>query len=76
MQTYEGYIEDGQFTSIGQPIKIFGRRRVILTLLDDNVSNAKIDNYPKKWKGTLSALNEPIQVQDFRAFSREELHER
>ena len=38
--------------------------------------DAQIDSVPKKWKGHLSALDNPIHIPGFRAFSREELHER
>ena len=70
MQAYEGYMENGQFFPAGQPVKMPGRRRVILTVLDEPTPETN-----KKWKGSLSALDNPIHVPDFRAFSREELHE-
>lgn len=38
MQAYEGYLEDGRFYPIGQPVKIKGRHRVILTVLDEPVT--------------------------------------
>ena len=34
------------------------------------------DHIPKKWKGQLSALDNPVHVSEFRVFTREELHER
>jgi len=71
MQAYEGYMENGQFFPVEQQMRISGRRRVILTVLDEPASKSR-----KKWTGNLSALDNPIQVSDFRVFSREELHER
>jgi hypothetical protein len=76
MQAYEGYIENGQFHPIGQPMRLLGRHRVVLTVLDEPVASSKVDRPPKKWKGSLSALDNPIQVPDFKVFTREELHER
>ena len=35
-----------------------------------------IDSTTKKWKGRLSALDNPIHVTGFRTFTREALHER
>jgi hypothetical protein len=35
MQAYEGFIENGQFYPIGTPTRIKGRRRVIMTVLDE-----------------------------------------
>ena len=74
MQAYEGYIENGRFYPMGQPMKLLGRRRVILTVLDEPAPASK--ESPKKWKGNLSALDNPIQISDFKVFSRRELHER
>ena len=34
MRAYEGYIENGQFFSIGTPMFTKGRQRVIITVLD------------------------------------------
>jgi len=38
LKAYEGYFEDGQFFPLGAPINITKRRRVILTVLDEDVS--------------------------------------
>lgn len=73
MQAYEGYIENGRFYPMGQSFELQGRRRVIVTVLDEVVP--EIREPLKKWKGNLSFLDNPIQVPDFRVFSREELHE-
>jgi hypothetical protein len=37
MQAYEGFIENGQFYPIGVSTRITGRRRVIMTVLDEPV---------------------------------------
>ena len=41
MQAYEGYFENGLFYPIGAPVSIQGRRRVILTVLDEPVPENK-----------------------------------
>jgi len=35
LQAFEGFWENGNFYSAGQPIRIKGRQRAILTLLDE-----------------------------------------
>jgi len=35
LQAYEGYLEDGKFHPIGQPLRKQGRQRAILTLLHE-----------------------------------------
>jgi hypothetical protein len=35
MEAYEGYLENGQFFPLGTQPNIIGRRRVILTVLDE-----------------------------------------
>ena len=50
---------------------------IFLTLINDlPYVDARIDHAPKKWKGNLSALNTPINIQGFSVFTRNELHER
>ena len=64
-------------------------RRVILDIHDDikaesllvllrdlTYVDAQEDDGLKKWKGNLSVFENPIYVQDFKMYSREELHER
>jgi len=41
MQAYEGYFENGQFYTTGQIAHIKGRRRAIINILDDVVSEAQ-----------------------------------
>ena len=35
LQTYEGYFEDGRFHQSGQTLRIAGRRRAFVTILDE-----------------------------------------
>jgi len=35
VQAFEGYWENGTFYSLGQPVRVTGRQRAILTLLDE-----------------------------------------
>ena len=35
LQTYEGYFEDGRFHQTGQALRIAGRRRAFITILDE-----------------------------------------
>jgi hypothetical protein len=35
LQTYEGYWDDGRILPIGSPIKIAGRRKVLITVLEE-----------------------------------------
>jgi hypothetical protein len=39
MQTYEGYYEEGRFYPIGQTSHLSGRRRVLITILDEPEQN-------------------------------------
>ena len=39
MQAYEGYLENGQFYPIRENTRIIGRRKVIMTVLDDQKSD-------------------------------------
>ena len=49
----------------------------LLTVMRDlPYVEAQIDVTPKKWCGSLSALDNPIQISGFKKFTREELHER
>ena len=46
MQTYEGYIENDQFFSIGLPVCLAGRHRVILTVLDESTETEIPEELP------------------------------
>jgi hypothetical protein len=69
MQGYEGYFENGQFTPIGVSTSITGRRRVIMTLLDEPAGiETKTSKLPRStalglWKDKIwmsDDFNEPI----------------
>ena len=57
MQAYEGYFENGLFYPIGAPVSIQGRRRVILTVLDEPVSENKETPQAKAWREFFNAVN-------------------
>ena len=48
MQAYEGYIENGQFTPIGLSARITGRRRVIMTMLDEPAEIEATEEMPRR----------------------------
>ena len=50
MQAYEGYFEDGQFYPIGQPVSIRGRRRVVMTVLEDSAAVQTETPQAKAWR--------------------------
>ena len=41
MQAYEGYFENGQFYATGNIIRIQGRKRAIINILEDEVIETK-----------------------------------
>ena len=41
LQAYEGYLEEGRFYPVGPPVKLQGRCRVIVTVLDDTTPEQK-----------------------------------
>jgi len=57
MEAYEGYFEDGQFFPIGRTISIQGRRRVILTLVDDPMPEQTETPQAKTWREFFEAIN-------------------
>ena len=56
MQAYEGFLENGQFFPIGVATRITGRRRVIMTVLNELAENEKTKKMPQR--EYLSALDE------------------
>jgi hypothetical protein len=55
MQAYEGYFEDGQFYPAGTTVRLAGRRRAFITILDEP---AQEDNtHAEAWREFLSAIN-------------------
>jgi hypothetical protein len=75
MQAYEGYLENDRFYPIGNPLGLQGRRRVIVTVLDEPDRAAKEKPQAKAWREFFEAVNEndePIpQTFDRVNFSRE-----
>ena len=79
LQAYEGYIENGRFYPLGQPLDIQGRRRAIITVFDEphrQDTNAS----PAVWLAEFNRLledsgDEELSMADFpRAnFTRENL---
>ena len=64
-------------------------KRIVLNILDDKKAetllavlqdlsyvDAETDDGLKKWPGNLSVFSNPIHIENFNIFSREELHER
>ncbi len=63
LQAYEGYIEKGQIYPMLPLKQIPGRRRVIITVLDEPASDTKEKPQAKAWREFFEAVNasdEPI----------------
>ena len=56
LQAYEGYLESGRFYPIGLPATIKGRRRVIVTLLDE-LPKQKEKPQASAWREFFEAVN-------------------
>jgi hypothetical protein len=56
MQAYEGYFNNGQFISIGKPVSIPSRRRVILTVFDEPIQAEVVDTHAEAWCDFLQAI--------------------
>ena len=54
MQAYEGYYENGHFYPVGQTMRITGRRRAFITILDEPAQEQ-----PKPQKRELGFLDLP-----------------
>jgi len=54
-QAYEGYFENGKFYPSGPPMRIQGRRRVVLTVLDDEVP--KETRQAQAWREFFDTVN-------------------
>jgi len=48
MQAYEGYFENGHFYPAGQTMRITGRRKVIMTVLDEPAVIKKTEEMTQK----------------------------
>jgi hypothetical protein len=53
------------------------KAEALLVLLRDlTYVDTQVDDGAKVWDGRLSVLDNPIHVEDYRVYSRDELHER
>jgi hypothetical protein len=57
LQAYEGYLEKGRFFPIGAPMNIQGRRRVIVTVLDEPAPESKETQQAKAWRDFFETVN-------------------
>ena len=57
MQAYEGYYENGQFTPMGPPMRVHGRRRVILTVLDEPAPEPAETLQAQAWREFFDTVN-------------------
>ena len=60
LQAYEGFLEEGQFYPIGSPVSIQGRRRVIVTILDES----ERDNETARRLGALDKFFAEVENSD------------
>ena len=65
LQAYEGYLEKGHFYPLGPPLNIQGRRRVIITILDEPV-----DEKPDTWAELDKIISEMDELPRFEDFPR------
>ena len=49
LQAYEGYFENDRFYPIGSPVRISGRRRVVLTVLEDDTAKSQAAKTGALW---------------------------
>jgi len=63
LQAYEGYFEKGRFYPIGASLSVQGRRRAILTMLDDPL-DGKTDTWAELDK-IVAEMDEKPRVEDF-----------
>ena len=53
------------------------KAKVLISLLQDlSYVDTQVDAGLKKWTGKLSVFDNPIYIEDFKIFAREELYER
>jgi hypothetical protein len=57
LQSYEGYIEKGHIYPMLPLKEIKGRRRVIITVLDEPADDAKEKPQAKAWREFFEAVN-------------------
>ncbi len=58
LQAYEGYIEKGHIYPVLPLKEIKGRRRVIITVLDEPANDKKEKPQAKAWREFFEAINE------------------
>jgi len=63
LRAYEGYFEKGRFYPIGAPMSIEGRRRAIVTILDEP-AEGKADTWSELDK-IVSEMQEKPHLEDF-----------
>ena len=75
LQAYEGYLEGGRFYPAGQPVNLQGRRRVIVTVMDEETPKNGETTQAKAWQEFFDAVNgsdeEIPQTFERVSFSRE-----
>ncbi len=57
LHAYEGYLEKGRFIPIGPPVSIQGRRRVIITILDEPTQDADETPQATAWREFFDEVN-------------------
>jgi len=59
MQAYEGYFENGKFYPVAKLAKITGRKRAIITILDEPAKEdtAAETEHAKAWREFFEAVN-------------------
>ena len=77
MQTYEGYIENGEIFPIGQILRSPERRKVKIIILDESIDDTAIVESKtqqerwermEKWRGTVrSDIDEKTELAEARA---------
>ena len=50
MEAYEGYVENGQFYPVGRDMRVSGRRRAVVTILDEPIKPSKQAGLTKEEK--------------------------
>ena len=61
VQSFDGIWENGNFSSLGLPIRKKGKQRAILTLLDEPIRDSKINaaDSPIEW---LTQMDEDLEI--------------
>lgn len=70
MEAYEGYLENGRFFPIGEKVTIPGRRKVLLTLVDDPAPKHAETPQAKAWREFFEAVNNASDEEMAEPFER------